>query len=344
MNKEMINKIDLQNMFDIIKDLFKHIEHSFDIIEKSNLIKDNHYKNIVTCGMGGSAIGADFIESILHNEIKIPFYVNRNYTLPSWISKNNSLVIICSYSGNTEETVYCLNQAKSLGIKPIIISSGGNILNQALKNKFNFIKLPKGIQPRAAFGYSASLLLLILIKLGIIDKQFSYDLKSTINDIKEKSEIYSLIDKNNTALQFASKIYNKYPIIYGTPLTNVVSLRLRCQLAENAKILSTHFMLPEQNHNEIEGFLNSNNENSIIIWINDMNDHERIIKRINITSQLLDNVKYQYFFQENGDNLINRLFKLIYFFDWVSFYSAIYQKINPTPVNRIQKLKSLMSK
>ena len=343
MNKKIIESFDKDNMFSVIRDLYKHIEDSFNIIESTQINKNNMYNNIIVCGMGGSAIGGDFVKTILLNKLDIPIHINRNYSMPHWVNEN-TLVIICSYSGNTEETISCFNKTVKLNLKPVVISSGGYILNEAIENKYEYVQLPKGIQPRAAFGYSASLLLLLLNKMGIVHNQFREDLLDSITAIKEMSLLYCEVNDNNEALNFSSSIFNKFPIIYGTPLTNVVSLRFRCQLAENTKILSSHFMIPEQNHNEIEGFLKADNNNNVIIWIHDIDDEYQNINRIKITSKLVNKVKKQYFFNESGESLTVRLFKLIYFFDWVSFYGAIYNNIDPTPVNTILKLKSLMSK
>ena len=343
MNKQIIENLDKNNMFSVIKDLYKHVEHSFEIIEESSLHKVDRFRNIVICGMGGSAIGGDFVKTVLFNELTIPIYVNRDYNLPNW-TDSKSLVIICSYSGNTEESISCLKQSIDLDINPIIISSGGYILNKAIENNYSYVQLPPGIQPRAAFGYSASLLLLTLNKLGLIDDKFKNGLFDSINILKNMSEELSDISDENRAIVLSSKIYNKYPIIYGTPLTDIVSLRFRCQLAENTKILSSHFMIPEQNHNEIEGFLKADMKNLAIIWIYDTDDHSQNIKRIKLTSSILEEIKDQYKFCESGETLIIRLFKLIHFFDWVSFYGAMHNNINPTPVDTILQLKSFMSK
>ena len=342
MNKNTINNIDTDGMFNIISDLYKHIEHSFDIIENSSVYCNLDVHNILICGMGGSAIGGDFVKTILNKTINLPIYVNRQYCIPKWVNKY-TLVIICSYSGNTEETISSLIEIEKLGLKPIVISRGGKLLDTAINKKYSYIKMPTGIQPRAAFGYSSSLLLLLLNKIGIVDDNIIKNLYSTIDEIKEMSFVYSNIDDDNDSIVLASKICKSYPIIYGTQSTDVVSLRFRCQLAENTKILSSHYILPEQNHNEIEGFQKSCISDSILIWIYDIDDDDRNIKRIKVTSEILkDSCKNQYFYKESEGTLLSRLLKLIYFFDWVSFYGSIYNKINPTPVNKILELKRLM--
>ena len=95
---------------------------------------------------------------------------------------------------------------------------------------------------------------------------------------------------------------------------------------------------------QIEAFSNNDTSNYAIIWIKDENDNKHTLKRFDITSTLLDKVENQYVFSDKSNSLVERLFNLIYLFDWVSFYCAIYHQTNPTPVNTILKLKSLMSK
>ena len=166
LNSKDVTLIDSENMFDEIKNFYLQIDKSFDIINKFNYKIDQHFDKIIICGMGGSAIGGDFLASVLKNEIDLPIYINRNYTLPKWVN-SLTLIIICSYSGNTEETISCYKETTKNNFMPIIISSGGYLVKEAQKNNFPFIKLISGIQPRAAFGYSSSLLFLLLIKLNI---------------------------------------------------------------------------------------------------------------------------------------------------------------------------------
>ena len=203
--------------------------------------------------------------------------------------------------------------------------------------------MPSGIQPRAAFGYSSSLLLLALVKLNLINNSYKDYLKKTIISLKKISKELTDVNKKNSAIDLAYQIHNKFPIVYSTPLTEIVSLRFRGQLAENAKILSLNNVLPEQNHNEIEAFRTENRKN-IIIWIQDENDNKNITKRIKMTSKILTNIPIQIFHVQSGDSYLEKIYKSIYFFDWVSFYSAILNKTDPTPVKNILKLKKLMTK
>ena len=337
-----IKTIDKSDMYTVLKNTYCQIEKSIKKYNSFNLNKENiEYDNIIINGMGGSAIGGDFVATVLKDELKIPLLVNRTYSLPQWVNKN-TLVILCSYSGNTEETISCYADCKSKGVNPLIISSGGYLLDEARKHSYNHIILDKGIQPRAAFGFSSSLLLLSLVYLNIIDDKYIKILEKTTLSLKEMSTVLSVSDKSNKALFLAELLYDKKVIIYGTPTTEVVANRFRCQLSENAKILSQHYVVPEQNHNEIEGYINQNNANSIIMWIFDDSDRKEVRKRLEITGELLNFVKQEKIF-EIGEHLVERLYKKIYLCDWISFYLSIMYNTDPTPVNIISQLKEKMS-
>ena len=149
--------------------------------------------NIIIAGMGGSAIGGDVVYSLIKNEIKIPFVVNRGYDLPAWA--NSSTLIICSsYSGNTEETISILEEAKSLGAKVIGITTGG--LESLCKNySFDFVNIPSGLQPRAALAFSFIPLLYILKKTSLINVEVKNWLESSVDLIKSKGKSILLIKK-----------------------------------------------------------------------------------------------------------------------------------------------------
>ena len=148
---------------------------------------------------------------------------------------------------------------------------------------------------------------------------------------------------DNPSLLIAEHIHATCPIIYGSEdLTWVVALRFKGQLAENAKMLSFHNHFPEQNHNEIEGWTaNPDIINKFsIIWIKDKGDHLGIQNRMKISSELLESCDCrQLTIIQQGNNRVERLLKLIHYTDWISYYAALLNNVDPTPVDRIQKLK-----
>ena len=339
------SSLDKANMKLAIAQFPDQISKSFDIMNSwkvKKIYKD--INNILIIGMGGSAIGGDVARVIAQNDCSLPIFVNRSYNIPDWVG-TNTLVIASSYSGNTEETLSAFNQCKQKQASIIVITTGGEIENYANQYQLDRILVPSGYQPRAALGFSFTLILYLLNKLGFIPDDIIDKIYNIIKPLISMS--VQMQEKDNEALKIAKKIYTTCPIIYGSEdLTWVAALRFRGQLAENSKMLAFHHNFPEQNHNEIEGWTCNQSimNNMSIIWMQDTSDHSGIKSRMSISSKLLDlKAGLQINIKQDGINKIHRLIKLIHFTDWISYYAALLNNVDPTPVNRIKELKLKIS-
>ena len=345
-NLSNIKTIDKSNFFNSIKEFPLQIE---EILKMDNILQNKEankrdYANILFCGMGGSAIGGDLLKSMIGNKIKYPIIINRNYALPGWVN-TSTLVILSSYSGNTEEIISCYNECTNRKIIPIIISSNGKLLDNAIErgNPYALTPSPSGLMPRAALGYAISMLFKIFFELDLIDSTPLNELKKAIISLKADSKQYSKLDSiNNNAIVLALKTFNTFNIIYTAPDMEVIGMRFRAQLAENAKILASHFVVPEQNHNEIEAFTNLYINKINILWVYDSSNSAKISKRMRITASILADKVENHIIELNGSTFIERELKIIYFLDWVSFYCSILNNTDPYPVDNIFKLKSLL--
>jgi len=338
---------DKSNMFDVLSGFGGQLEEAFAIgkeVSPSDELKS--VNNIIITGLGGSAIGADLLRSYVRYEIKAPLSVNRNYFLPAYADEN-TLVIASSYSGNTEETLSAYEDAKTKGCKIVCISSGGKLSVMAESDGYFLIKIPKGYQPRCALGFSFIPLLTLIAKLGFVRERDS-DVMNLVNYIKNKYEQYSSLNENlNSAIKLAHHLEGKIPVIYSSEDSlDIVNLRWRGQINENAKSLAFGNYLPEMNHNEIVGW----QENSeilryfAVIYLTDREDNPRVLKRIQITKQLIEPYRgIGIDVAAEGNTRLERLFDLIYLGDWISFYLAILYKIDPTPVEKINILKNKLS-
>ena len=292
------------------------------------------YSNIVCTGLGGSAIGADILRSYLLYETKVPIFVNRSYLLPAFVG-HRTLVIASSYSGDTEETISAYRDAKKRMAKLIVVTSGGHLRDMADRDGVPVIKIPKGIPPRCATGYMFFPALILLAKIGII--------KDKSGEIGPVIKTLNSIKKKNIAKKVARALYNKYPIIYASQDSNdCVVTRWRGELAENAKQISSGNLFPEMNHNEIVGFENPGYllKKIVVVILRDPYDHPRVSKRMDITKALLNKggVKVMEV-SSSGDSRLARVFSLLYIGDFVSFYLAMLNRTDPTPVDRITYLK-----
>jgi glucose/mannose-6-phosphate isomerase len=307
------------------------------------------YKNIVCTGLGGSAIGADLVRSYIAEDAQIPVLVNRNYTFANFVSED-TLVIVSSYSGDTEETLSAYREAVSRGSNIIVITSGGKLEKAAKKDDLPCLMIPGGFPPRCALGYSLFPLLIVLAKIGIIKDQAGSidDAIHNLIKLKDSGIGYKVPHKNNPAKKMAAEIFGKLPVIYAShDHIDAVVTRWRGQLAENSKTLSSGNLFPEMNHNEIVGWENPRKvlKECVAIILRDAADHPRISKRMDVTRKIFKRDKVKVLeVSSSGKELLARILSLVYIGDFVSFYLAILNGIDPTPVEKITYLKKELAK
>tara|TARA_B100001250_G_scaffold19228_1_gene16494 strand:+ start:789 stop:1832 length:1044 start_codon:yes stop_codon:yes gene_type:complete len=339
--------IDQSNMYKSIFDFSNHIKEAFEFFDKNSSLNSNlknEIDSIMVLGMGGSAITGLLIKDLLKNDVDIPMHVNQGYDIPKWVN-NKTLIIACSYSGNTEETLDAFEKCHKENAKIIGFTTGGKLFELVEKYNYEYVLMPKGLQPRAAIGYSFSLMLMLLNKIELIDELLIKSLKNSPNPLMKKTEQFSLNNNNNIAYSIANKIYNKNPLIYAEEgIFNTIGYRFKCQLVENSKVLAFNNAVPEMNHNEIEAYTNTVNikNNFVVIWINDSAYHTRNKKRIKIVSNILENkVKEQFFLEieEHNENKILKYLSYIHLVDWISYHTAILNKIDPSIIPNINELK-----
>ncbi len=343
MTLDEIKKIDPKGMYQWIYEFSKQVEEAVRIGKKATVkLNVKGIQNIVLTGLGGSAIGGDLLRSYLADELDVPFIVNRHYQLPDFVG-NKTLVIVSSYSGNTEETIAAHKEATKRKAKVLCISTGGQIQELAKKNRQPWIQIPAGLSPRAALGYSFFPLLVIFSRLGLI-KSKDKEIKETISLLKHKAAIYGDPQHpDNAPLKTAEACFGKIPFIYSpTEYLETVNLRWRGQIAENAKQLSHGYVLPEMNHNELVGWkcLPELMKQITVVFLKDKATHTRVAIRQQITKEIVSRYAYRVLeIESEGRTLLARIFSLVYFGDWVSLYLAVLNNEDPEPVAVIDYLK-----
>ena len=343
-------KLDKSDMLSVLLDFPEQCKAAVDIARKAKILFEKRdFNKVVFVGLGASAIGADLARSYLYSESKIPILVVREYELPAYVD-NSTLVVICSYSGNTEETLSAYQQAKQKQATLIAISAGGKLKDYACSDSITFVEIPQGLPPRSALGYLSIIPLCVLSKLGIAgDHALSINAAiKVLEELKEKSLSPRIPEKDNIAKTVAAALLNRYAIIYSSSIHfDIPALRLREQIAENSKTLSSSYLFPEMNHNEIVGWQNPVKvlKNFTLVMLRDKLMHPRITKRMDITEEILrkDGVRIIEVWSR-GQDLLSRIFSLIYIGDFISYYLAILYGIDPTPVDRITYLKKELGK
>lgn len=346
-----IRKTDKSSMLDLIVKFPDQCADAYSIGREFSVPQSYigaGYRNIVFSGLGGSAIGADLLRSYLTDDIRIPMFVNRDYTLPRFVGKE-TLFLACSYSGDTEETLSSYAEAREKGAKIIAISSGGKLEILAKEDKIPIIRIPRGYPPRAALGYSFFSWLDVMSKFGFISDR-ARDVEEAVagmKDFRDRLVGPQVATEENPAKKLARELIGKYVIIYSANKhLDSVGLRWRGQLEENAKTLASTHVFPEMNHNETVGWEGPKNllKDFVVVMLRDESEHPRVAKRIEITRSMIEKESKVIEVRSSGRGLLSRMFSLIYTGDFVSYYLAVSNGIDPTPVERVTFLKKELSK
>jgi glucose/mannose-6-phosphate isomerase len=348
MTIEEIQAVDPSNMYGLIQAFPRHIEEAMTIGYQAPLrLATRGVRNIVLCGLGGSAIGGDFLRSYLADDLAVPFLVNRHYTLPAFVGPA-TLVIVSSYSGNTEETTTAFREALRRKARILGISSNGTTAKMALSKGLPLITIPGGLPPRAALAYSFFPLLIALSRLGFITDRRK-DMRETIALLSRKAVEYADPgSETNLAHRLARQIAHRLVVLYSsTERFDAVNTRWRGQLAENAKTLAFGHVLPEMNHNELVGWksLTELMRDTQVLFLRDREDYRRVQVRMDVTKAVLAGYTERVTeVWSEGRSLLARIFSLVHLGDWTSFYTAILHGIDPTPVAVIDHLKHELGK
>ena len=290
-------------------------------------------------GMGGSAIGADFVAAFISDACGIPYNRSKGYQVPAYID-NNTLAICSSYSGNTEETLAAFEAMLQTGAKVVCIASGGKLIDAAKKHGLDYIQLPGGSpSPRACLGYSLVQQLWVLHHLGMIDatkleavSSAALLLEAEQDRIKEKAQ------------RIAPLLQDKIPVLYAEDRMEPVAVRWRQQINENGKQLAWHHVVPEMNHNELVGW-RQNYPNVSVVVLRNEDDHARNQVRTNITSEIVSEFAGALItIESKGTNLIERSLYLVHLGDWISVYLAEGRGMDAIEIKVIDYLKSELGK
>lgn len=304
-------------------------------------------KQVLFLGMGGSAIGGDFVRGLLESKSEASIGVNRQYALPNYVD-SETVVIAASYSGNTEETLMAAAEAQRRGAHMVAVTTGGQLAEEAERYGWPLIRIPAGLQPRAAIGYSFVPLLVLAERLGLCGS-VSEELAETAGILDSMVARYGfdVPYEDNQAKQLAVALYGKLPIIYGSESWRAVAAnRWKTQINENSKGPAWWSAFPELNHNETVGWEAPEEVTRQIevIMLRDHFDHERVKARMDVTREIMEKaVSGITELWSEGESDTARLFSLVYPGDFVSYYLALVNGIDPSPVKMIDLLKSRLA-
>ncbi len=348
-NPKRIAKVDPANMAGLISRLGDQLSQSAAAVTEADWThwSEREFKNIVLVGMGGSAIGGDLARAYLGDALRIPLSVIRNYRLPGYVS-SDTLVFASSYSGNTEETLSAVEQARKRGSAVVAITSGGRLAEQATAHGWVTIGLPGGMPPRAALGRSFGALLNVLGRLRLVDGGV-WDLQALSVFLNKADEQLNpdIPSEHNPAKKLALALHGMVPVVYGAAgVMAVVARRWKGQFCENAENLAFAGEVPEFNHNQIVGWglPAGSKEHFVVVLLASADDHPRIAERFSITREVFSQKRVKVeTVQATGDNKLQRIFSLIQLGDWASYYLAALNDVDPTAIAVLDYLKQKLA-
>lgn len=326
-------------MNELISNFPKQITEAIQLGKNATInLNLKKFNKVFVAGLGGSGIGGSIVKDFCDPFLPIPFIVEKSYFIPKSVDEQ-TLFIACSYSGNTEETLNAIKQAKLNRASIICITSGGELESYAIKNKLPLILIPSGMPPRACLGYSMIQILYALCQMNLIKTKFEKELLSGLELIqKEQKNIHK------QAKKIAQSLFQKQIALYTISGYEGLIIRFKQQLNENSKVLAWHNVIPEMTHNEIVGWKRKHEDIAVLFCYN-KEDFEKDIRRLNylkkVVKQYTPNVLD---LQIKGNSYWEKAIYFIHLTDWISVYLAALYQHDTVEVKVIDGLKKEMSK
>ena len=300
-----------------------------------NIKIEGNFNRVTLCGMGGSSFYTALINDILATDGSIKFSINavKGYKLPA-NTGNDTLIIISSYSGNTEEPLTCLEEAHAKNLPCVVVTSGGQAEELAIKYQIPTFKIPGGIQPRLSTGFFIAGVFQIMTNCGLIPDMSSLVLaaaETITNSLDEK-----------LAQDLAVKLVDSVPIIYSTDNISSLAYISKIKFNENTKIQAFWNYFPELNHNEMVGYTKLLMKPYFIIFKSQYTN-KRNYRRMDVFKQILSKQNVNIFVLElKGKNILEEILMGYYFIDHVTYYLAEIYGIDPEPVALVEEFKGML--
>lgn len=335
-----IHERDAQDTLGVAERQWEQLTHSFELIGNHSF---GQIDNVVYAGMGGSALAALFVT--VYPRLRVPFEVVRDYDIPEYVGER-TLVIACSYSGNTEETIHALGKAEERGAQIAVIAGGGKLHEIATEKNYLSAVLPKAEQPRYAVFYNFKALLDILHIAGLTDDH-TEELRQAGDFLKEQIPqwIATVPIARNPAKQLALEAIGKSVVVYAGNKFAPAAFKWKIGFNENAKHVAWWGQYPEFNHNEFIGWSKQPVDKPyLVIDLRSSFEHERIQKRFEVSERMLSGMRpAPEIVQIKGETLPEQLVWAVAFGDFVTLYTGIANGVNPAPVELVERFKKALN-
>jgi glucose/mannose-6-phosphate isomerase len=302
-------------------------------------------KNVVLAGMGGSALAGDCAKNWLEGRLSVPLEVVRGYTLPAYVGEH-SLVVVSSYSGNTEETLAAYADARQKGAQVVVMTTGGRLADLAQEHQVQLLKLPDGYEPRMALLVMLKLVVAVLEQASLVSDSL-HELNDAHRLLSESSQEMGkdTPTANNPAKKIAIELMGRAVWVFGGPALASAAYYWKISINEDAKNVASWNSFPEFDHNEIVGWTSHPIQKPFgIVQLQSNLDNPRIAKRWAETNRLLSGqMPAPIEVMAKGQTQIEQLLWAIQLGDFVACYLAILNGVNPVKTPIIDKLKAALA-
>lgn len=296
-------------------------------------------RGVAVVGMGGSAIAADLAAGLPR---QVPLLTVRGYALPPFVDQSY-LVIASSHSGDTEETLAAFAEAGQRGCARVAITTGGRLAEQAGDAGLPLVTYSYAGPPRAALGLSLLLLLGTLERAGLRPAVDLAPVLAAVEEVASRCRPESP-SGSNPAKQLAGELPGRIPITYGAQHLAAVARRWKGQFNENAKSFSAWEELPEADHNAVVGYEHPRRAPVSLILLESQEYHPRVALRLAATAELAAERGHPvHRGRAQGRGPLTEMLSLVHLGDWVSYYLALLNGVDPTPIPAIERLKAALA-
>ena len=300
-------------------------------------------RSLILCGMGGSAAGGDVVASAFADRLPVPVSSVRGYSVPSWCGPED-LVLCLSFSGETEETISFLEDARARGAAVAVVGSGGRLAD--LAGRRGLVRIPADApMPRAGLGLLAGGALGALVTTGLLPDADA--------EVKEASEVLAGLAEElaeaggeNEAIDVARAVGSEHvPVVWGSEgIAEPAAFRWKAAFNENAKIPAFSSALPELNHHEIAGWSEGRGHGFLVLALRHPREHPTVRARLEATFEVIEESGIGWReAQARGQTPLCHSLSLILLGDVASSYHALARGVDPGPIAAIDRLKGRLA-
>jgi glucose/mannose-6-phosphate isomerase len=350
-DRKSIAKLDQSNMLGSIEALGKQIEHAWQETRAISIKPATPITQVVIAGMGGSGLGADVIKHLYTEQLTVPLDFIHGYSLPAYVNES-TLVILSSYSGNTEEILECAKQAQAKKSTIACIAAGGELVALAKKHHWPLYEIkpthnPSG-QPRMAIGYSVIGTIGLCERAGVVSiSQSEFDTTTELISNLCHEYAVEITQDQNFAKLLAFTMFNKQTVLIAPDFLEGAIHVAANQSNENGKTFTTYFVIPEMNHHLLESlrYPNSLQDTHVVLFFQTLLANSNNQIRVNLSQQIFEDHEIEtMLIALKGDTKLAQVFELITMMAFATFYQCMLEGINPSPIPIVESFKEMMKK